>query len=48
MQIQEHFSAYFSDSDRFPLGSVEFDSAMIMRSLPHAWVHQEHLCTLCT
>ena len=30
-------TAYFDDEARFPPGSVEFDSALIMRNVPHEW-----------
>ena len=33
MVVREEFSGFFSDESRFPKGSVEFDSAMIMRNL---------------
>ena len=36
LNVKESFSAYFSDTSRFPDGSVEFDSAMIMRNLKHS------------
>jgi hypothetical protein len=30
-------SRYFDDERRFPRGSVVFDSALLMRDIPHAW-----------
>ena len=45
--VSESFSAYFSDTSMFPKGSVEFDSAMIMRNLKHSWVSRDNLCELC-
>ena len=30
-------SSYFEDTARFPVGSVEFDCALIMRDIPHRW-----------
>jgi hypothetical protein len=30
-------STYFADLRRFPPSSVEFDSALLMRDIPHAW-----------
>jgi uncharacterized protein DUF2071 len=30
-------STYFADERRFPPGSVVFDSALLMRDIPHAW-----------
>lgn len=47
LEVKESYSAYFSDTSKFPKGSVEFDSAMIMRNLKHSWVSRENLCELC-
>jgi len=30
-------SSYFDDRDRFPEGSIVFDNALLMRSVPHEW-----------
>lgn len=30
-------SSYFADETRFPQGSVVFDSALLMRNIPHEW-----------
>jgi hypothetical protein len=30
-------SSYFDDPSRFPEGSIAFDSALLMRSVPHEW-----------
>jgi hypothetical protein len=30
-------SSYFDDTAGFPPGSIEFDSALIMRNIPHQW-----------
>lgn len=36
--LAEHVeSAFFADRHRFPPGSVEFDSALLMRNLKHEW-----------
>jgi hypothetical protein len=37
LQIDEVHSSYFSDTTRFPPGSVEFDCALMMRNLTHEW-----------
>jgi uncharacterized protein YqjF (DUF2071 family) len=37
LDVQSVVSSYFADQARFPPGSVEFDSALIMRDVPHAW-----------
>ena len=47
LEVRESYSAYFSDTLQFPAGSVEFDSAMIMRDLKHSWVARDDLCKLC-
>ncbi len=47
LKVRESYSAYFSDTSKFPEGSVEFDSAMIMRGLKHSWVSRSNLCELC-
>jgi hypothetical protein len=47
LKVKECSSAYFSDTSKFPEGSVEFDSAMIMRNLKHSWVSRDNLCELC-
>jgi hypothetical protein len=47
LRVKESFSAYFSNTSLFPKGSVEFDSAMIMRNLKHSWVSRDNLCELC-
>jgi hypothetical protein len=30
-------STYFSDSTRFPPGSLAYDHALVMRDIPHSW-----------
>jgi hypothetical protein len=30
-------SSFFADRNRFPEGSVRFDSALVMRNVPHEW-----------
>ena len=47
LEVEESYSAYFFDIERFPAGTVEFDSAMIMRNLKHSWVSRDNLCELC-
>jgi hypothetical protein len=37
LDIERAHSSYFADPDRFPPGSVRFDCALIMRSVPHQW-----------
>ena len=37
LSVSEVFSSYFSDTSRFPEGSIEFDHALIMRDVQHEW-----------
>jgi len=37
-------SSYFEDPSRFPLGSVEFDCALLMRDIAHEWHGHPDLC----
>ena len=38
LEVDEEHSAFFSERPLFPAGSVEFDSALLMRGLQHSWV----------
>jgi len=40
LEVEEVFSSYFADEEKFPKGSVMFDCALIMRDIPHEW-HSE-------
>jgi hypothetical protein len=37
LEIEEQNCAFYMDSLRFPAASVSFDSALLMRGLPHEW-----------
>jgi hypothetical protein len=37
MRMREAYSRWFSNSELFPSGSVEFDCALVMRNIPHEW-----------
>jgi len=37
LKVDQIESSYFQDSDRFPVGSVEFDCALLMRGIDHSW-----------
>ena len=37
-------SSYFEDETRFPVGSVEFDCALLMRNIEHEWYGHPDLC----
>lgn len=44
LNVHSMQSSYFEDSDRFPLGSVEFDCALLMRHIVHEWHGRADLC----
>lgn len=44
LAVSDQSSAFFSRSVLFPAGTVEFDSAMIMRNLKHSWFAERSLC----
>lgn len=35
--VEEVYSSYFADEQKFPRGSVEFDHALVMRNIAHEW-----------
>lgn len=37
LEIKEQNCTFYNDSSRFSTGSVVFDSALLMRGLPHEW-----------
>ncbi len=39
MEVESQRCAFYSDSQRFPAGSLDFDCGLLMRGLPHEW-HQ--------
>ena len=39
MEVESQHCAFYSDTSRFPRGSIEFDSGVLMRGLSHEW-HQ--------
>jgi hypothetical protein len=43
LEITRVESSFFDDSRRFPRGSVEFDSALLMRRIEHEWHAREPL-----
>ena len=44
LAVEQVRSAYFEDESLFPPGSVEFDSALLMRDIPHEWHAREDVC----
>ena len=39
MEVESQHCAFYSDLQRFPPGSIDFDCGLFMRGLPHEW-HQ--------
>ena len=37
LDVERIYSSYFSDENRFPKGTIEFDHALIMRNVEHEW-----------
>jgi Uncharacterized conserved protein (COG2071) len=44
LRIRKIESSYFDDLSRFPAGSIQFDCALLMRSIEHEWHGREDLC----
>ena len=44
LAVGEVRSAYFEDESLFPPGSVAFDSALLMRDIPHEWHSRADVC----
>jgi hypothetical protein len=45
LQVEHVASSFFEDSSHFPPGTVEFDSALVMRNIPAAWRPRDSLET---
>ena len=45
LDVDEVQSTYFADEKRFPVGSVKFDCALIMRDIEHEWQSEPDLYT---
>jgi uncharacterized protein DUF2071 len=43
--VREVHSSFFEDETKFPKGSIEFDSALLMRGIEHEWHSRPDLCT---
>ena len=48
LEVSQVESSYFEDTKLFPAGSVEFDSALLMRNIDHEWRGRETLCDGCS
>jgi|LakMenEpi03Aug12_release.lakeMendotaPanAssembly.Ray.scaffolds.fasta_scaffold188155_2 hypothetical protein len=44
LEIDKIESSYFDDTSRFPADSIQFDCALLMRSIEHEWHGREYLC----
>jgi hypothetical protein len=44
LEVDEVRSSFFEDESLFPQGSIEFDSALLMRDIHHEWHAQADLC----
>lgn len=44
LEIEHVTSSFFEETSRFPSGSVEFDSALLMRDIAHEWHSRGDLC----
>lgn len=43
LKVEQVHSAFFQDLERFPEGTVRFDSALLMKDIHHEWLAQEPL-----
>ena len=44
LAVQRMSSSYFEDSQMFPAGTVQFDSAVLMRGIGHSWHDRGTVC----
>jgi len=45
LEVEHVSSSFFADEAQFPAGSVEFDSALLMRNIRHEWRGLPDLCS---
>lgn len=45
LRIEQVESSYFDDRRLFPSGTIEFDSALLMKGIRHEWIGRESLCS---
>lgn len=43
LEIKTIYSSYFSNADKFPPGSIDFDHALIMKNVAHEWYSADDL-----
>jgi hypothetical protein len=46
LEVERLSCDYFSDTDRYPAGSAEFDNALLMRGLRNEFVHLQSFCCM--
>jgi hypothetical protein len=46
LSVSDVQSSFFSDRERFPEGSIEFDHALVMRDIRHEWHKAEDLYSM--
>jgi len=46
LRVERIESSFFDDRERFPADSIQFDCALLMRSIEHEWHRREELCCL--
>jgi hypothetical protein len=44
LAVDRVHSSYFEDSQRFPVGTTQFDHALLMRNIEHEWIGRAPLC----
>jgi hypothetical protein len=44
LEIEDVHSSFFSDTTRFPQGTVQIDHALLMRGIRHRWHQREPVC----
>jgi hypothetical protein len=44
LEVHAVTSGFFENQDKFPSGTVQFDSALLMRGIEHEWVAHKPLC----
>ncbi|HEY9510197.1 MAG TPA: hypothetical protein VIV82_10080, partial [Verrucomicrobiae bacterium] len=47
LSVERVSSSFFEDEKHFPAGTVEFDSALLMRGIEHEWLGRETLFGSC-
>jgi hypothetical protein len=44
LEVEEVHSSCYDDVSHYPKGSIEFDSALMMRGIEHEWHGKSDLC----